>query len=162
MNLFLFLFLFFCQGIIFGTNYSKFEPLDAKVMVIEQKGLIIDRVLNFAIIFIFLFAIFFTFFLLINLKKISFSDVNKELFKKIIKMLNPLRITIFLIVLIGLISFLINLFSLVISLKLPLNLILTLNSQSITAVLRNSMQLSVVLIFIYFLLEIWIEKKIVG
>ncbi|MEJ5285460.1 MAG: hypothetical protein WHS77_10480, partial [Brevinematales bacterium] len=108
----------------------------------------------------FFFSIFFSFFLLNKLKNINLSDFDKKLFLKIKKMFYPLRISIILMILTGFISFLINFFILFLDLKLPLNLIFTLNSNSITGVLRNSLQLTIVVVVIYFIFEIWVEKKL--
>lgn len=160
MKFFLLFFLFFSGTKAFATNYSKFEPLQAKVTVIEQKGSIVDTILNFFIVSVFLFSVFFSLFLLSKLNKIELSDFDKKLFLKIKKMFDPLRISIILIILTGLISFFINFVRLIIELKLPLNLIFTLNSNSITGVLRNSLQLTVFLVVIYFIFEIWLEKKL--
>ena len=160
MKFFLLFFLFFSETVAFATNYSKFEPLQAKVTVIEQKSSMLDTILNFFIVIVFFFSIFFSFFLLNKLKKINLSDFDKKLFLKIKKMFYPLRISIILMILTGFISFLINFFILFLDLKLPLNLIFTLNSNSITGVLRNSLQLTIVVVVIYFIFEIWVEKKL--
>ncbi len=160
MKFFLLFFLFFSETKAFATNYSKFEPLQAKVTVIEQKGSIVDTIFNFFIVIVFFFSIFFSFFLFSKLKRINFSDFDKKFFLKIKKMFYPLRISIILILLTGLFSFFINFIMLIFELKLPLNLIFTLNSNSITGVLRNSLQLNMLLVVIYFLFEIWVEKKL--
>ncbi len=145
-----------------SSNINMFEEIDAKVKVIDQNALIYDSVFNSIIIFLFIFVLVYSVSLIFKFRKFKPGYFDKDAIINFMKLVFPLKLSFFLIIFTGLVSFLVNFFLIFSKLKFSISTVFSLYSKNFLSVLQNAFLLSIIVIVIYLYFEKLIFKKILS